>query len=302
MLFLSQKRMKVKSIFCDDVQRKQIRRHIGCLISPVLSIYELDCTLRASDFRKMKSSIDKTSKVFMEEGFVNAVIDNPVGRNLRPARRGIELLASLSLLSDARKKPIMRDKTYEGCDIIITSSNVFHPFLFSPRNLRDSLYVRVSSKYENAYFTNIEYMSKRISYLISLKSAAKPQTTKSRRKNGNHTTQRCKICGSKSNLTTHHIIPKRYGGPDSSRNSITICKSCHNNSKGIEIIISMYERGMNSMPCPKAIGIDPAIILFNVINTLQLIRYFRDESVYYGLTQTLNLLMKNMVNSFYSMR
>jgi hypothetical protein len=40
---------------------------------------------------------------------------------------------------------------------------------------------------------------------------------------------RCFIC-SKENpnvLETHHLIPRRYGGDDTSENTVTLCANCH---------------------------------------------------------------------------
>ncbi|MCX6800620.1 MAG: HNH endonuclease [Candidatus Diapherotrites archaeon] len=41
----------------------------------------------------------------------------------------------------------------------------------------------------------------------------------------------CIYCGVKTNLTLEHILPKCCGGPDSTDNSVWICKSC-NSKKG----------------------------------------------------------------------
>ena len=41
----------------------------------------------------------------------------------------------------------------------------------------------------------------------------------------------CIYCGSKKNLSTDHLFPKSFGGPDTPNNVIKACKNC-NSSKG----------------------------------------------------------------------
>lgn len=38
---------------------------------------------------------------------------------------------------------------------------------------------------------------------------------------------KCRICGRKYSLDTHHIVPICYGGEESVRNVLTLCKLCH---------------------------------------------------------------------------
>jgi len=38
---------------------------------------------------------------------------------------------------------------------------------------------------------------------------------------------KCSICGNKNLLQTHHLKPKMFGGNDSPKNLITLCKGCH---------------------------------------------------------------------------
>jgi 5-methylcytosine-specific restriction endonuclease McrA len=38
---------------------------------------------------------------------------------------------------------------------------------------------------------------------------------------------RCQFCGARSNLQVHHIIFRSHGGPDSEKNLITLCVTCH---------------------------------------------------------------------------
>lgn len=37
----------------------------------------------------------------------------------------------------------------------------------------------------------------------------------------------CFFCGEDGALDRHHIIPKRYGGPDTDDNLVTLCPTCH---------------------------------------------------------------------------
>ena len=37
----------------------------------------------------------------------------------------------------------------------------------------------------------------------------------------------CRQCGTSSNLTVHHIIPKAHGGPNTPENCILLCRNCH---------------------------------------------------------------------------
>lgn len=41
--------------------------------------------------------------------------------------------------------------------------------------------------------------------------------------------QRCFICGDSNpdRHQEHHIVPKRYGGSDKSKNLVTLCAGCH---------------------------------------------------------------------------
>lgn len=40
---------------------------------------------------------------------------------------------------------------------------------------------------------------------------------------------RCFICGEENPnaLTTHHLVPQRYGGGDNESNTYTLCRNCH---------------------------------------------------------------------------
>ena len=38
---------------------------------------------------------------------------------------------------------------------------------------------------------------------------------------------KCRLCGERENLSIHHIIHKEKTGPDSLRNLLTLCASCH---------------------------------------------------------------------------
>ena len=57
----------------------------------------------------------------------------------------------------------------------------------------------------------------------------------------------CQYCGSKSNLTIDHIIPKQKGGKDSWENLIIACSPC-NSRKGNR---SLIETKMKLMKVPK---------------------------------------------------
>ena len=57
----------------------------------------------------------------------------------------------------------------------------------------------------------------------------------------------CQYCGSKSNLTIDHIIPKQKGGNDSWENLIIACSPC-NSRKGNR---SLLEANMKLMKAPK---------------------------------------------------
>ena len=39
--------------------------------------------------------------------------------------------------------------------------------------------------------------------------------------------QECLFCGTKDNLTLHHIIPRRIGGKDDTENLVLLCEKCH---------------------------------------------------------------------------
>lgn len=44
---------------------------------------------------------------------------------------------------------------------------------------------------------------------------------------------KCCFCGSKTNLSLDHIVPKRFGGSNHPQNLQTLCRSC--NSKKVRI-------------------------------------------------------------------
>lgn len=44
---------------------------------------------------------------------------------------------------------------------------------------------------------------------------------------------RCRHCSTRENLTVHHIVPKRHGGPTTVENLLTLCRSCHDIVEGI---------------------------------------------------------------------
>lgn len=37
----------------------------------------------------------------------------------------------------------------------------------------------------------------------------------------------CQVCGAYPAYITHHIVPRRCGGPDSRDNLMTVCSHCH---------------------------------------------------------------------------
>jgi hypothetical protein len=37
----------------------------------------------------------------------------------------------------------------------------------------------------------------------------------------------CRFCDASSDLEVHHILPRRYEGPDHPENLVTVCQSCH---------------------------------------------------------------------------
>ena len=37
----------------------------------------------------------------------------------------------------------------------------------------------------------------------------------------------CRFCDAVSDLEVHHILPRRYEGPDHPENLVTVCQSCH---------------------------------------------------------------------------
>ena len=57
----------------------------------------------------------------------------------------------------------------------------------------------------------------------------------------------CQYCGSKSNLTIDHIIPKQKGGQDSWENLIIACSPC-NSRKGNK---TLHDAKMKLMKVPK---------------------------------------------------
>lgn len=50
----------------------------------------------------------------------------------------------------------------------------------------------------------------------------------------------CIYCGSKSDLTLEHILPRSRGGPDTPDNAVWVCKKC-NSSKGSKRLYEWYE-------------------------------------------------------------
>lgn len=60
-------------------------------------------------------------------------------------------------------------------------------------------------------------------------------------------TDRCFICGEDNPVTIehHHIIPRRYGGPDTGGNLVALCANCHRAIEAIytdELIEELAER------------------------------------------------------------
>jgi len=50
---------------------------------------------------------------------------------------------------------------------------------------------------------------------------------------------KCVRCGSRTNLTIDHIIPKSLGGPDDHRNYQMMCRDC-NNKKGDTLPVATF--------------------------------------------------------------
>lgn len=50
-----------------------------------------------------------------------------------------------------------------------------------------------------------------------------PKERKKKLKDGAH----CFLCGTKQNLTLHHVIPLSQGGDNSEDNLVVLCGSCH---------------------------------------------------------------------------
>lgn len=40
--------------------------------------------------------------------------------------------------------------------------------------------------------------------------------------------QKCNVCGTKKNLTFHHIVKKSFGGSNKNFNLEILCRKCHN--------------------------------------------------------------------------
>ncbi len=51
--------------------------------------------------------------------------------------------------------------------------------------------------------------------------------------------EECIYCGTKTNLTLDHILPRSRGGPDSADNTVWVCKTC-NSSKGDKRLYEWY--------------------------------------------------------------
>ncbi|MGD0500721.1 MAG: HNH endonuclease signature motif containing protein [Bryobacteraceae bacterium] len=54
--------------------------------------------------------------------------------------------------------------------------------------------------------------------------------------------EQCLLCGSSSNLTCHHVVARRDGGPDSRKNLIGLCATDHTTLHLIERDVPLRSR------------------------------------------------------------
>ena len=55
--------------------------------------------------------------------------------------------------------------------------------------------------------------------------------------------QACCYCGSRSELSADHLIPRMKGGADDSDNLVWACKSCNSSKQGKDMVAWMFSKG-----------------------------------------------------------
>ena len=55
---------------------------------------------------------------------------------------------------------------------------------------------------------------------------------------------RCVYCGRTENLSVDHLLPRAYGGSDSSDNLLCCCRTCNSSKGGKDLMIWYSERGL----------------------------------------------------------
>jgi len=88
------------------------------------------------------------------------------------------------------------------------------------------------------------------------------------------TSDSCHICGDSNRviLEEHHIVPRRIGGRDTTKNVVTLCSNCH---KAVESIYDTqaFERIYQRMLVEKKyLEEEEKKTVYNVIENLQMIR------------------------------
>lgn len=64
----------------------------------------------------------------------------------------------------------------------------------------------------------------------------------------------CVACGSKENLTQHHLVPRSIGGSDEDSNLLTLCGTCHAKAHGHNAAWRTSELVRKALQAKKARG------------------------------------------------
>jgi len=179
----------------------------------------------------------------------------------------MESLICCKLITD-RNGVVSFEDPVGNLPVSISGLTVFDPVMFSPKRLRDYLSLNVPKGYEEEFHDIVkDFRQRRKSFLdfnfgneINI-YICNPNNKKTPKKG----ICSCEICSKKTKntgnmppdhlITSHHIIPSRYGGDNHDHFIANICISCHNDGMGLESIISFFEDNARKMRLGQKIGL-----------------------------------------------
>jgi hypothetical protein len=233
----------------------------GQFMSPVLQPRELRKNGSVYLLEAMKDAIEESTKKRNIRG--NAISFyfhlECIRKRDEQFRSCVESLVCCKLMTD-RNGVISFDDPLGNLPVSVSGLTSFDPIMISPKRLRDYLSLNVPKGYEEEFHGLIrDFRQRRKSFLdfnfgneINI-YVCNPNNKKTPKKG----ICSCEICAKRTKntshvpiehlITSHHIIPTRYGGENDEKFIANLCMQCHNHGMGLESVISFFEDNARKM-------------------------------------------------------